>query len=198
MRRRGFTIVELVVVMTIMAILLVLTVVGISATRVNARDTKRKNDVESLARGLEIRYNDGNPKVSGPAYVTKGTYPGVYEIQHMFGQDMSSQGFIPGQIPGGYLPDGIPGTGLKNYSPDGSLASFTIACPTAAAACANEGNPATVTNTSDPEYVTINEYVYEPIGTDGKICQQGGCVRFNLYYRTEKDNTVQVVKSKHQ
>ena len=51
--RRGFTIVEIVIVMVIMAILIGLAVLNISSTQANARDNKRKTDVENIARGLE-------------------------------------------------------------------------------------------------------------------------------------------------
>ena len=53
--RNGFTIVELVIVMTIMAILLALALVNISGSQVHGRDAKRKADAEAIAHGIEIR-----------------------------------------------------------------------------------------------------------------------------------------------
>ena len=187
--RRGFTVVELVVVMTIMAILLVLAVVSFSNSRVDARDTKRKTDVENIARGLEVRYREGNPRVSAPSYVTKGSYPGVNEILHMSGTDRGAQGFSPAQVTNGYLPQGLPGTQKSNYSPKGDLDGFSVAC--LGAVCA-EGTHAKATNP------TINEYVYEPVSANGNVCSNGDCVRFNIYYRTEKDNQVRKITSKNQ
>ena len=46
---RGFTIVELVVVMTIMAILLTLGVVCLNASQLNARNMKRDTDLDAIA-----------------------------------------------------------------------------------------------------------------------------------------------------
>lgn len=53
--RRGFTVVELVVVMVIMAILLAIGGLAIGSSRANARDAERTSDIEILARGLETR-----------------------------------------------------------------------------------------------------------------------------------------------
>jgi prepilin-type N-terminal cleavage/methylation domain-containing protein len=58
MNRRGFTIVELIIVITIMAILLVLAVVNLRGTQISARDDERKTDTESIALNLEIYYNN--------------------------------------------------------------------------------------------------------------------------------------------
>ena len=187
--QRGFTVVELVVVMTIMAILLVLTVVSLNNSRVDARDAKRKADVETIARGLEIRYREGNPKISAPSFVTKGSYPGVNETMHMQGYDRGAQGFVPAQITNGYLEEGLPGTQKSNYSPKGDVGGFGVAC--LGAVCA-EGTDSSITSLS------VNQYVYEPIDVNGIVCSNGDCVRFNLYYKSEKTGTVTVVKSKNQ
>ena len=53
MLRRGFTIVELIITITIMGILLVLAVVNVSGTQAQARDDERKADVESISLNLE-------------------------------------------------------------------------------------------------------------------------------------------------
>lgn len=70
MYRRGFTIVELVIVITIMGILLVLGVVNLRSTQANARDDERKTDIESLALQLESFYTSGNDDST-----TFGRYP---------------------------------------------------------------------------------------------------------------------------
>lgn len=59
MYRRGFTVVELVIVITIMGILLVLGVVNLRGAQANARDEERKTDIESISLHLENFYLSG-------------------------------------------------------------------------------------------------------------------------------------------
>ncbi|MEP7204968.1 MAG: prepilin-type N-terminal cleavage/methylation domain-containing protein [Candidatus Saccharibacteria bacterium] len=59
MYRRGFTIVELIIVITVMGVLLVLGVVNLRGLQANARDEKRKTDIESIALQLETYYKVG-------------------------------------------------------------------------------------------------------------------------------------------
>lgn len=56
MNRRGFTIVELLIVIAIMGILLVLGVVNLRGSQANARDSERKIDVETIGLHLESYY----------------------------------------------------------------------------------------------------------------------------------------------
>jgi prepilin-type N-terminal cleavage/methylation domain-containing protein len=60
MRTRGFTIVELIITITIMGILLTLAVVGVGTTQMNARDNERKADIEAIALHLESFYRGGS------------------------------------------------------------------------------------------------------------------------------------------
>lgn len=54
----GFTLLELLVVMTIAGILAAVGIVSYGTVQVKARDAKRKNDLESIARALEMYRND--------------------------------------------------------------------------------------------------------------------------------------------
>ena len=195
--RRGFTVVELVVVMVIMAILLAIGGLAIGSSRANARDAERTSDIEILARGLETRYTRGkiNPAVTAvPAYVKPGTYPSINEMNHIIGQSVT--GFTPAQITTGYGPIALPGTSVEAFSPPGQLnyAGFTVSSCSAAievltaAACLD-----TLT--------TKDTYVYEPIDANGALCVDTveGCVRFNLYWKRETGSTtLQQLRSKHQ
>jgi len=75
MKRRGFTIVELAVVITIMGILLVLGVVVLDTSQINARDSERKTDIESIAINLDTFYTSGTD-----GSTTIGRYPSTVLI----------------------------------------------------------------------------------------------------------------------
>ncbi len=190
-RTRGFTIVEMLVVIVVIGILLVLSLLLISNNFANARDTERRADIENIARGLETRYKQGNPRVSTPSYVTAGSYPGVNEIRHITGVSMA--GFTPVQISGGYPRDALPGTELSTFSPpdvSGSFSGFNVIC---ASSCGAARDAATISSS-----VTKDTYYYQPIDTNGDVCIQGGCVRFQLFWREEVSGDLKVAESRRQ
>lgn len=187
--KRGFTIVELIIVLVIIAILLMLSILLLNGNQANGRDAERNADISAIARGLETRYKEGNPEVTAPSYVTPGDYPGTNEMRHIMGVSIS--GFTPAQITGGYPGSALPGTTVNNFSPPGvTSGSFTGFNPGCTSSCS--GAP------DRSSSVTTSTYVYQPIDAKGDECIQGGCVRFKLYYRTEVDNVVHVIESKHQ
>ena len=70
MKRRGFTIVELLIVITIMGTLLTLGVASLRASQISARDSERKTDIETIATQLENYY------ITGSDYsMSVGRYP---------------------------------------------------------------------------------------------------------------------------
>ena len=75
MKRRGFTIVELLVVITIMGALLILNVVNLRGSQISARDAERKVDIESIAANLETFYVAGSDTTQ-----TVGRYPSTMLI----------------------------------------------------------------------------------------------------------------------
>lgn len=70
MRRNGFTVIELAIVITIMGILLVLGSVNFNESQANARDSERKADVESIIIHLDTFYDSGSDDST-----SLGTYP---------------------------------------------------------------------------------------------------------------------------
>lgn len=185
-RRAGFTLIELLITITVMVILIVLSVVSLRSTQANARDEKRKTDIETIARGLEQRYINGNPMATSTV-IQKGAYPGTNEMLHAMG--WSRTGFTPQQIVGGYLTELLSDTSASNFIPPGS-GTFDISCTSACQPAETAGFIDSIT--------TISKYIYEPIDASGGVCFDGNCVRFNLYYRTEKDNVVHKVMSRRQ
>lgn len=70
-RRVGFTLVEMIIAITIMVVLLSLAIVMIGGSRANARDNERKTDVANIARFLEQFY-ENSPRGS--------TYPNTLDV----------------------------------------------------------------------------------------------------------------------
>lgn len=57
-RRTGFTLIELLIAITIIGILVAVGLGSFGSAQKKARDGKRKTDLESIARALELYYND--------------------------------------------------------------------------------------------------------------------------------------------
>lgn len=186
MKQRGFTIVELLVVIIIMAILLTLAVVNVRSTQIQARDNERRVDTENIAKAMESFYGDTH-QIGSPSSPTK-TYPSRPGVS-----DTSPSNWI---MP--YLEEKTP------------LASFYA--PGADTEGAKSLVVATNTNTNPASVApqpTVTTYVYQPLQRDGNLCDNFYlqlCVTFNLYYKLEQAtdecpaaaNNVCVIRSKHQ
>lgn len=78
--KKGFTLVELLVVISIISLFSAVAVVSLGVSRSKARDTKRKADMVQVAKALELYYaeNSGYPSTSGAwrgNCSTYGSYP---------------------------------------------------------------------------------------------------------------------------
>lgn len=175
--RRGFTIVELVITITIMGILLTLAVVNLTTTEVNGRDAERKGDIEAIALALESYYNNEDSASSGVYDLSGGSYPATINISN-------TTAFTTA------LPDIDP----KSVRAPGVDASSPISLVAA--------TNATATTSGVLPQPTISTYVYQPLQKNNTLCTQiaakGDCRKFNLYYRLEADNQVYMVTSKRQ
>lgn len=174
MKRRGFTIVELIITITIMGILLTLAVVNISATQVRARDDERKSDIETIATNLESFYISGSDSSTNfSRYPTVGLLTSSTTLTTNL-RDADKKAFLP------------PGTTdvTLTFLPSTNVGS----------------SPSIQTTAGVLPQPTINQYVYQPIKSDGSVCLVGeiDCRKFNLFYRLEADNTVYRVTSKNQ
>ncbi len=58
MRKKGFTLIEILVVATIIAVLTALSIVSYTNINKRSRDTKRKSDIEQLRSALEMYRSD--------------------------------------------------------------------------------------------------------------------------------------------
>lgn len=174
MMRRGFTIVELIITITIMGILLTLAVVNVGTTQAKARDDKRRSDIESIASNLESFYNVATDNSTNFA-----RYPSVALV--------GSQSTITADLRD---------ADMKSFLPPGtSDVAQTFLASTNTGSAPNIQTPGGVL----PQ-PTIAQYIYQPIKSDGSVCQSGeiDCRKFNLFYRLETDNMVYKVTSKNQ
>lgn len=74
--RAGFTLVELLIVIVVIAILASISVVAYNGIQARARDAQRKHDIQTIARALELYYIDHGqyPIITGSYYWTP-SYP---------------------------------------------------------------------------------------------------------------------------
>lgn len=74
---RGFTLVELLVVITIIAILSVIGITVFSGVQKNARDTRRRGDVDSISNAWEVHVSKTTPFYPklDPTWFASGAIP---------------------------------------------------------------------------------------------------------------------------
>jgi prepilin-type N-terminal cleavage/methylation domain-containing protein len=174
MKRRGFTIVELIITITIMGILLTLAVVNVNSTQLKSRDSERKADVEAIANHLEIFFNSGTTNTANfGRYASTGL--------------ASSEASIK--------------AGLRDIDIRSFLAPGMTDVTLSFIASTNTGNSPSIQTVSGAlPQPTIDQYIYQPIKSDGSVCVSGNidCRKFNIFYRLESDNTVYRITSKNQ
>ncbi len=171
MKRRGFTIVELLIVITIMGVLLVLSVASLRSSQASSRDVERKTDIESIVLALDDYYINGSD-----LSITVGKYPSTSLVSNNF-----------------TIND------LKKTLRDIDIKSLTapnVTNPTTTFKAAVNNTQTTAGVLPQP---TVDQYIYQPIMNDGTLCtlESQECRKFNLYYRLEADNTVYMVTGKN-
>ena len=206
MKTRGFTLIELMITMVIITLLLVVAVVSLRSTQADARDAERRSDVETIARGLENRYNRGTISAgANPSGCNEGdgscsttmTAPGYPSITEMNNVKAGQVEFGTSGL-GDFTTENLPGTSRESLRAPGDGRLVTI-CGDGGASCGTPENMTAVTTALGPNKAN---YVYEPITRDGTLCQEFrfeySCARFNLYYFSETKNAIQTIRSKHQ
>jgi len=169
MTRRGFTIVELIITITVMGILLLLAVVNIGSTQANARDEERKADIEAISNSLERFYKTGTDDST-----TFNRYPslGLFTT-------------LPTSITKNLLD-----IDLKSFqapsTPSGTISLIAAQTPI-------QTGPS-IPQPSVSQYVYQPLKSDGTLCYSGDI----DCRKFNLYYKLESGTTVYKVMSKNQ
>ena len=169
MATRGFTVVELIITITIMGILLLLTVVSLTSSQISARDDERISDVESIQAALESFYSVGNGSLSTVGYYPTVAITGSTDITRSFLTDIN----------------------VKSLTAPG----ITDTTQTFVAAT---NNTQTVEGVSPPPTISQYIYQPIMSDGTLCTAGNTDCRKYNLYYRLEKDNTIYMVTSKNQ
>lgn len=195
--RDGFTLVEIMITITIMAILMAVGTVSISGLQAQARDKERQTDVETIARGLEQRYQNGNPyiKDNSADLLDKGQYPSVAEYHHMKGETVIDWGIVfdPNPAPQNNRTEVLVGTTIESFKGPSGTDGFILECD-AYSGCGAAGNTSRLNSrfSSSPD-----AYIYSPKDTSGETCYWENCVGYDLYWKSE-NGTIRKIASKHQ
>lgn len=108
-KNAGFTIIEIIITLTIMALLTTIVVVSLRTSRGAAEDRERKDDVASIARGLESFYKKSNP---GHSYPTTSGLAAAIEAEEVEPAALKAPGDDGATAPLYSL-----GTGTYDYQP---------------------------------------------------------------------------------
>lgn len=168
MKWRGFTVVELIITITVMGILLTLGVVSLNATQVNGRDAERKGDIEAIQANLETFYRTGSDSST-----SLGRYPSTVVT------NIASTHTL-----------------LRDVD-DRSLMAPNATSPTASFVPATNATQTTAGVAPQPTINQYVYQPLQGNGTLCTLETQE-CRKYNLYYRLESDNTVYKVTSKNQ
>lgn len=169
MIQRGFTVVELIITITIMGILLLLTVVNVNASQIGARDDERTGDVQAIALALESYYTTGTNASS-----TLNRYPSL----SLVADAASMKTFLPNIDTRSLMAPGVTSAALTFIAATNNVQTIAGVTPQPTVSqyvyqpIMSDGSLCSAGNTE--------------------------CRKYNIFYRLEKDNAVTMVTSKNQ
>ena len=167
--RRGFTIVELIITITIMGILMILAVVNVNATQTRARDDERKADVAAIASALESYYRVGTSSSTSYNRYPATTITASETTIKAALRDANMNSFM---------------------APSQTTVTTTFTAATNAVQTTNGILPQPTVNQYIYQPIDSSGALCTSSSTE--------CRKYNLYYRLESDNGVYKVTSKNQ
>lgn len=170
-RGAGFTIVELIVVISILILLTTIVTVRLRSTQKGGRDQERKTDITAIANGLEIYYENGNPHT----YTPKGYYPGGLQVE-------AASALTP---PFSEFLEGVPAASLR--APDREIVESFGVDPNYTTTAPGSNTDGSYSDAQAKALLATRAYLYQPLRRNGTFCTNySDCVRFNLYYQLEE------------
>lgn len=124
--QKGFTIVELLIVIVVIGILAALVLNTFSGVQRRARDTERQTDVNSIATQLEVYYNDNG----GYPILTGQVGDDTWAKANLRGIDLNSLR-APGATSNSVTATATPSStqyGYQTFASDGTTACTTAPC----------------------------------------------------------------------
>ena len=167
--QKGFTIVELLIVIVVIGILAALVLNAFSGVQAKARDTKRQTDIRAISSQLEAWYNGGG----------NGSYP------------------LNNALTDSYAQTNFPGFDINAFRPP-NVASNAMTTGTAVTGGTYSGTSITTWPTGTTPAPTTTTYVYAPFNVAAgaaTACSSGTCTHFILSYYNESTSTVVVKQS---
>lgn len=169
MNRNGFTVIELIIAITIMAVLIIFSFINLESSQVSARDAERATDVETLALQLDNYYKSGTDGVTAI-----GEYPATQEFD-----SVSEIKFA-----------------LRDID-NKTLTAPGITDPASTIVVATNNTQTTAGVSPQPTISTYVYQPIQSDGSLCTLSSQE-CRKFNLYYKTEADSIVHQVTGKNQ
>jgi len=179
MNKKAFTIIELIVVVSILTIILVVGVVNLRSAGTVANDEERKTDVSNFAKALEDYYLYGTTSPNDPYNLTP---PNEYPDTSQFGTSATNYANLT-SILSDFDTNNVTAPGVTTTGSTLVMATNNVAT--------------TAGITPQP---TTSQYVYQPISSTGSLCTNTttqNCRKFYIYYKLESDSTVYQLASKN-
>ena len=100
--KKGFTIIELLVVISIIGLLSTISVVSLNGARIKSRDARRLADMQQILTALELYYNEYGTYPATPSVYGEGTTCGGWDTSR-FDSDGDGKNFIEPLFDAGFL-----------------------------------------------------------------------------------------------
>lgn len=175
-RSWGFTLVEILITITVMGILLTFAVVSLSGSLARARDDDRKTDVNTIAIRLESLYRVGFT-FEDLTSITQGEYPSTQQMNLPAKRDEM----------------------FKDFDLSGRTVSGTSSTNDSIVTPLTDNINYTPANVNEYAYIPLR---FDTVGGAFHVCEDhtaSDCRRFIIRYRLESDpNTVLELRSKNQ